>query len=177
MAKQLVDAKVKRSKRKNRRGNKLNVNSVHNNKFTVYFSNIRGVTSKKVSLQNIVSNPEVNADLIALVETNLKKSKKLDIDGYNCINSNRQSGNMGGVATLFKSNDKNHVVKITEGTEGNEFLITRHCNFKFPINVINIYGEQESRSTVDKVTENWNKILNEVRKIEARRNPDSLGHE
>ena len=50
-------------------------------------------------------------------------------------------------------------------------LITRHSQFLCPINVINIYGEVESRSTKDNVQEKWASVLKEVTKIESKGDP------
>ena len=51
---------------------------------------------------------------------------------------------MGGVATLVNSCHKESFMKIKEGDNDDEYLITRHSNFKTPLNLINVYGEQES---------------------------------
>ena len=75
---------------------------------------------------------------------------------------------MGGVAVLVKECDSDSVIKAAEGSDDNEYLVTRHSQFTIPINVITLYGEQESRSKIDKINKNWNAIMNEVVKIEER---------
>ena len=75
---------------------------------------------------------------------------------------------MGGVATLVKSNNSDQTIKISEGRESNEFIVTRHNEFTKPINIINIYGDNESRTPVDVLDRKWEEILQEVSKIEAR---------
>ena len=52
---------------------------------------------------------------------------------------------MGGVATCVKNSESHNVLKVTEGKE---YIITRHSEFITPINVINIYGNVESRTKV-----------------------------
>ena len=54
------------------------------------------------------------------------------------------------------------------GVENNEFIITRHSQFSTAINVINIYGNQECRSSREEIVKNWNDIVEEIRKIEAK---------
>ena len=76
--------------------------------------------------------------------------------------------NGGGIATCVQSKDAMHTLKVFEGEDDNEIMITRHSQFVVPINVVNIYGEVESRSTKDKIQDNWSIVLNEVTKIEAK---------
>ena len=57
---------------------------------------------------------------------------------------------------------------MSEGSGTNEYLITRHSQFRIPINVINVYGEQENRTSAESVVDHWNEILEEVVKIEAK---------
>ena len=75
---------------------------------------------------------------------------------------------MGGVATLIKSEDAESSLKVMNGVDGNEFLITRHSQFKVPINIINIYGDVESRTSTEVIENKWNAILKEIIKIETR---------
>ena len=60
-------------------------------------------------------------------------------------------------------------MKIFEGIENDEFLITRHSNFISPVNIINCYGEQESRYSNFQVEERWARLLKEIKKIEMRK--------
>ena len=47
-------------------------------------------------------------------------------------------------------------------------MITRHSNFRKPLNIINIYGEQECRSTKGDIEDRWGRIVNEILKIEQK---------
>ena len=49
-----------------------------------------------------------------------------------------------------------------------EYLITRHFNLKPPLNVINVYGEQENRVSKTEVQDKWGRLLDELNKIEMR---------
>ena len=74
---------------------------------------------------------------------------------------------MGGIATAIKENEKQYAIKTDEGCEKDEFLITRHSQFIQPINVINCYGEIESRSCKKEIEERWHRLLEKIIRIEA----------
>ena len=57
-------------------------------------------------------------------------------------------------------------MKVKEGIEGDEYLITKHTQFAVPINVINIYGEVETRAKNNDIQDRWYRILSELKKIE-----------
>ena len=75
---------------------------------------------------------------------------------------------MGGVATAVANDDCDDVLKVSEGKETNEYIITRHSQFQRPVNIINIYGDVESRTSVDEIDDKWNEIMEEIVRIEAR---------
>ena len=129
-------------------------------KFTIYHNNIQSAPPKVNSLVAIVKN--IKPTVITLNEINLRKNKKIVIEGYTGFNRNRNNGHMGGVATLVAEEDADKVLKVSEGKEGNEYIVTRHSQFVVPINVINIYGEVESRATNDSVESKWTEIMEEV---------------
>ena len=120
------------------RTNKANFSS-NNDQWTIYQSNIRGYISKAFSFGGIVAG--LQPSVIVLNETHLKHDQKLKIPGYNSFNRNRKKKCMGGIATSIKNVDAMHVLKVTEGENENEFLITQHCQFVVPINIINVYGQ------------------------------------
>ena len=153
--------KTRRSKRKH--------NIVNNqvlNKWTIFHSNIRGYLSKKASLDNIALALAPN--LICLNEHGLRGTKKPQIKGYKSFTRNRVSQSMGGVSISVKGCEYKDTVKIKEGLDNDEFLITRHSQFIIPINVISLYGEQESRCSTQEIEERWARIVAEIGKIESR---------
>ena len=81
---------------------------------------------------------------------------------------NRKSKSMGGVATFVNANLKDDFMKIKEGDDDDEFLITRHSNFKIALNVINVYGEQEGRVSKNEIQDRWGRLLDEIYQIEKR---------
>ena len=156
-------------KRRIRRGKrrKCKIFSNTDNKWTLFFFNIRGFQSKQKSLNAILC--ELKANVVTLNETGLKSRQKLSISNYKSFNRNRSDGKlMGGVSTSIRNDEKQYVVKTAEGAEQDEFMITRHANFHTPVNVIVIYGEQESRVKDSEVESRWIRIYNEIVKIEQR---------
>ena len=59
-------------------------------------------------------------------------------------------------------------MKVAEGEGDLEMMITRHSQFQIPLNIINLYGEQECRSSREKILENWEKVLQAIDKIESK---------
>ena len=118
------------------------------------------------SIESIVSN--ISPQVLTLNEINLRQNKKLNIKGFKCFNKNRVNGVMGGVATCVAESDDVTTLKVSEGKDDNEFLITRHSQFRNPINIINVYGDVESRNPKEVIDTKWDEILAEIVKIEAR---------
>ena len=139
--------------------------SSSDNKWSIFHTNIRGFNSKKKSLLSIING--VNPNIITINEVGFKKDKKLNIPGFYCYNRNRGSVNMGGIATAIKNDEKHYVVKTDEGCDKDEFIITRHNQFRTPINVINCYGEIESRSSRNNIEERWHRLLEKIVRIES----------
>ena len=144
-----------------------NVNTCDDKKyFKVLHSNCRGVESKIKSIETIADS--LLPDVITLNEINLKKNKLLQLKGYKSFNRNRVNGNMGGISTSVSNADVESFLKVTDGDDDNEYIITRHSQFVKPINIINVYGDVESRTTKDVIDLKWDTIIQEVIKIEAR---------
>ena len=131
--------------------------SKHDNKWIILHSNIRGFNSKNISFQSTIKG--VNPNVININELAFRKDKKLNIPGYVSY--------MGGVATCIKNDEKSFALKTHEGDDKDEFIVTRHNQFLKPINIINIYGEIESRSKRKDVEERWGRILEIVEKIQS----------
>ena len=47
-------------------------------------------------------------------------------------------------------------------------MVTRLDNFMTPINIVNIYGEQESRTSKEELEDNWNEVLEILADIDAK---------
>ena len=111
----------------------------------------------------------VSPSVVCLNEHGLTGRNKLVIDKYHSFTRNRKDKRMGGVATAVKEEDSKDVIKIAEGADDDEFIITRHSQFLVPINIMNIYGETESRCTENEIKERWNRILTHIIKIKQRK--------
>ena len=75
---------------------------------------------------------------------------------------------MGGVATAVIEDEKASTIKIMEGENKDEFIVSRHGQFQRPVNVINYYGEQESRTEKSEVEEKWSRLTKILKEIESR---------
>jgi hypothetical protein len=160
---------VAKLRKKVRRGKRRKCTKFDNddNKWTLFHLNIRGFNSKQKSLNAILGNLRPN--YVSLNETCLKNRQKLVLSNYKSFNRNRCTGQkMGGVSSSVRNDEKDYVVKTTEGANKDEFIVTRHSNFLKPINIINIYGETESRVTENERQNRWIRIYNEIVKIDRR---------
>ena len=63
---------------------------------------------------------------------------------------------------------KQSAVKAEEGLEDDEYLITRLDHVSPPVNILNVYGGQESRMSRQEILENWIRIKAEITEIKDR---------
>ena len=75
---------------------------------------------------------------------------------------------MGGICTAIREDEAQFCLKVDEGQDQDEFIITRHSQFRKPINVFNIYGEQECRNKTFEIEERWLRICSHLKSIEDR---------
>ena len=75
---------------------------------------------------------------------------------------------MGGVSISTVKHEAQHVIKIKEGDNEDEFILVKHEKFKPALNVLSIYGEQEGRSQKAEIFEKWSKILDVIYSVLAR---------
>ena len=130
--------------------------------------NFRGYQSKKISFEAILRSFDPSINYINICESHFQHKRTLNIPGYQSYTRNRTDKSHGGIASSIIESEANECLKVAEGKESNEFLITRHNQFLTPINIINFYGEQEGRTPADVIEEHWKEIVDEVVKIEAR---------
>ena len=134
--------------------------------FKIFHNNIRGVDSKVESLKRICS--VIEPDVVTLNETLHKSKRKVSIEGYATYGKNRKNTVGGGIATLISKSHSNSVLKVGEGSEPDEYLVTRHSQFSIPINIINVYEKVESRVTNEEIEDSWYRVVTEIKKIEHR---------
>ena len=63
---------------------------------------------------------------------------------------------------------KPYTVKVTEGKDGDEYIISRMEHVVPALNVVNIYGQQESRTGKDEITASWLRLRKDLEEIEDR---------
>ena len=121
--------------------------------------NTDGYKSKKESVNEIAANEK--PDILTLNDTNLKGNLKVKVPGYFSYNKNRNK-HKGGVSTVVA------IHLVAEGTEDDEYIITRIDKTVPAVNIVNIYGTQESRSSNDEIEKSWYRLMKDVKDIEAR---------
>ena len=72
------------------------------------------------------------------------------------------------MCTAVKNVLKPYTVTIKEGADNDEYLVTRIDKYKPAINIINVYGGQESRMEKQEVLESWGRLKNELEEIKQR---------
>ena len=108
----------------------------------------------------------VKPDVVNLNETNVKGRNKVSHKGFHSFCRNRkETQHMGGVSTAVTDDLKPYAVKVKEGEDEDEFLITRLEHVTPTINIVNVYGEIESRFKVDEVQSRFYRLKKELDRI------------
>ena len=63
---------------------------------------------------------------------------------------------------------RSYSVKVGEGREGDDYLITRLDHIRPALNVVNVYGENESRAGSQRIMEAWIRLKDDLDKIKKR---------
>ena len=90
------------------------------------------------------------------------------LPGYLTYTRNRCNQSSGGISTSIITSEASDCVRVEEGKDNNEFLLTRRSQFDRPINVLNLYGQQECRMTKEEVENHWTEVLEVITRVEAR---------
>jgi hypothetical protein len=75
----------------------------------------------------------VDPNMILLNEHGITKKNKVNIDGYITFSKNRNSKIMGGVSISTKKTEAQHVVKVKEGENDDEFILVRMRNINLQL--------------------------------------------
>ena len=158
---------VIKSKTCKRRIRRLKCKHIRNKSksWTILHTNIRGFDSKVDSLKAIIGH--VDPNVVTINETMFKNDRKLELEGFQSFTSSRDCKDGGGVATCIKLSESKGTLQTFEGKDDLELIITRHSQFKTPINVINFYGAVESRAKKEDINSRWHSIQQQIAKIEA----------
>ena len=146
-----------------RRGGRSKRDSKNLADIRILHSNCDGYTSKKASIENIVS--EKQTDVLLLNETCLKGKRKVRMKDYFSFNKNRTRAK-GGVATVISNYLQPNTVKVAEGKLDDEYIITRLDHVVPAVNIVNIYGQQESRTSKEEILESWLRLRDDLARIE-----------
>ena len=113
-------------------------------KWTLFYANARGITSKKMSIIDILG--ELEPQIALFTETMLKTQNGFAIDGYTFCGKSRPKRACGGVGILVK-NELKHLITPHE-TDGDIELmwVSIKRKGKKPVFVGVYYGKQESRN-------------------------------
>ena len=141
-------------------------NKKHNVDLTIIQSNTDGYSSKKESINEIAENEK--PDIMTLNNTNLKGKLKVKVPGYFSYNKNREK-HKGGVSTVIANHLRHNSMKVTEGKEGDEYLVTRFDHTIPVINIVNIYGQQENKTDNDEIEKSWFRLMDDIKGIEERK--------
>ena len=134
---------------------------------TIYNNNLNGYNGKKASIAELLRI--VEPSIVTFQETAVTGSNRIKQNNYLCFQRNRKGcKTMGGVATFVANELKQNVVKIKEGLDNDEYLITRLDHVSPPINIMNVYGGQESRMSKQEILENWARMKAEIMEIKNR---------
>ena len=147
----------RRSKKKKSTNNTVNIKIIQ--------TNMDGYTTKQESLREIAKDE--SPDIITINDTALKGKMKVKVPDFFSYSKNREK-NKGGVATVIAEHLKPNTVKVGEGKEGDEYIIIRFDVTNPAINVINIYGQQESKTENDEIEKSWLRLLEDIKDIEDR---------
>ena len=133
-------------------------------------SNVRGFSSKSASWTNILGARGVTVGL--LNETNVKNKRKIKQKKYVCFTKNHPTKkSMGGLCTMVDEALREQTVRVSDCSDGDEFLVVRLEHVEPALNVINLYGMQEGREGEEgkqKVLESWGRLRKELLLIEGR---------
>ena len=162
----------RRRRRRKRRSRKKQEKETEN--ISIILTNCKGYSSKEESIKKDIIEKKV-PDVLLINETLLTGERKIKSKDYISFVKNREQketkggvGGGGGVATLVANHLRQNTVKTGEGSEGDEYLITRLNHVRPALNIINIYGENESRAGPTKVLESWLRLKRDLDEINGR---------
>ena len=95
---------------------------------------------------------------MTLNDTNLKGKLKVKVPNYFSYDKNREQYK-GGVPTIIANHLKHNTIKVTEGREEDEYIVTRFDHTIPAINIMNIYGQQESRTSDSELEKSWLRLM------------------
>ena len=144
----------RRSRRRIRRGGRKSDNTVD---VTIFDNNLNGYNGKRASIGELLNS--LKPTVATFQETAVVGNNQIKLKNYHCFQRNRKGvKQMGGVATFVMNEVKANALKVKEGEDDEEYLIIRLDHVNPPINIINVYGGQESRMSRQQIMASWTQL-------------------
>ena len=125
-------------------------------------TNIRGLKSKKASLQLIIE--EQRPDLVLVSETLLPAAQRPGVKGMSTFYRSREQKKGGGLLTAVSNSIAKAAVQVYSGDA--EILVTRLEHTSRPVSVISVYGVQEAKQ--EEVIKEFDEIVNQMMQAKSR---------
>lgn len=107
--------------------------------------NAEGVSNKKIELENILNQEQIN--VCCLQETHLNENIALKIRGYQCYRSDRKDRRKGGILTLVKNNITASQIEVY--MEGAEYQTLTLKTKNTDLHLINYYCPSDRPQALD----------------------------
>ena len=128
---------------------------------SIFDNNLNGFSGKRASIEELLNT--VKPTVVTFQETAMSGNNRIKIKNYFAFQRNRKGvKTMGGVAILVENDVKQSAVKVKEGEDNDEFLVTRLNHVVPALNIINVYRGIESRMSRQEVLESWIRLKKEI---------------
>ena len=131
------------------------------NKFKVYYVNIRGIKSKRESLQEIIDKEK--PVIICITETHLGEDEQFNISGYKVFLNNRNNEG-GGVLIGVKDEISSVAVEVKKEQVSHEAIWIKIDNGRIKIRIGVIYAPQENKVKNEEITNMYETVTKEIQK-------------
>ena len=132
----------------------------HTSRWTLFYANVRGIASKKLSIINILG--EMNPEIALFTETMLKGTSGINLDNYTFCGKGREKKACGGVGILVYNRIK-HVVTPHESLRDIELIwVSVRRKNQRPIYIGVYYGKQESRNNRNEMLLEMDQLSDEI---------------
>ena len=145
--------------RRGGRGTARGIEKEHK-QWKIFYANARGITSKKLSLIDIIG--ELKPEIALFAETMLKTTNQFVINGYSYIGKQRTSRAAGGVGILVKNEFKEIITPHQTDTDIEIIWVSIKRKTSRPVFIGVYYGKQESRNNRDEMLSEMDKLSSDI---------------
>lgn len=151
---------------KEEENNKIYSHEILNKDHLSYLvANLRGYNSKKPVFDAILNSSQFK--LLGLTETHQYDDRKPEHKDYDFFHKNREKvGSKGGIAIGYLKEFGSSIVKVFEGSEGNELLMVQVNGYEKPIIFGVYYGAQENTAGEAKIRRDLIEMFSEIYKYD-----------